>query len=134
VIFPLGLWLREDLVLEASAAGGGVARKGAELLGVPETTFRRRLVKAEEAVQAGLSPRSGRWHEVRAILRELIDARDPSDGSQPIKQASQVLLEEILYRLPSDTSRGSRLLAVTAPTFRSRVAELHGNLPEGAAS
>jgi transcriptional regulator with GAF, ATPase, and Fis domain len=124
VIFPLGLWLREDLVLEASAAGRGVARKAAELLGVPETTFRRRLAKAEEAIQAGISPRSGRWHLVRAVLRELIDRRDPGNDRQPIKQASEILLEEILQRLPSDTGRGSRLLAVTPPTFRSRVAEL----------
>ena len=130
VVFPLGLWLREDLVLEASAAAGGVARRGAEILSVPETTFRRRLAKAEEQVQAGLSPRSGRWHEVRSVLRELVECDRSRRGVEPIKQATRILLEEILARLPSDTGRGCRLLAVTPPTFRSRVAELKARSQE----
>ncbi|MDH3255555.1 MAG: sigma 54-interacting transcriptional regulator, partial [Acidobacteriota bacterium] len=128
VVYPLGRWLREDLVLEANALAKGVARRGAELLGIPETTFRRRFAKADEQVRAGLSPRSGRWEEVRSILRQLVDPSGSQAGREPLKEASRILLEEILHRVPGDTSKGSKLLAVTAPTFRTRVAELEEDL------
>ena len=69
VLYPLGRWLSEDLLLEADAATDGIARRGAKLVGLPETTYRRRLNKAKDNVQAGLAPRSGRWQETREVLR-----------------------------------------------------------------
>ncbi len=46
VVTPVGKWLGDDLLLEAAAITGGAARQAWELLGIPETTFRRRFRKA----------------------------------------------------------------------------------------
>jgi DNA-binding NtrC family response regulator len=121
-LFPLGKWISEDAFLEAEEAANGVARQGAALLGVPETTFRRRLRKARQHAQAGLAPRSGRWAETRSILREIV--RSGETGVDLLEKAQRILLEEVLLRAPNDTTTGSSLLGVTPPTFRSRLSAL----------
>jgi diguanylate cyclase (GGDEF)-like protein len=123
VVFPLGRWIQEDFLLEANDLTGDVARRAAARLGLPETTFRRRLDKARDEVRAGTSVRSGRWHEVRTVIRKMID-HAPATGTEPIASALRILLEEIVGRLPTDTRRGAQLLAVTPPTFRKRLAKL----------
>ncbi|MFQ5524812.1 MAG: sigma 54-interacting transcriptional regulator [Thermoanaerobaculia bacterium] len=122
MLFPLGTWIREDLILAANDAARGVARRAASLLGIPETTFRRRLSKTQRQQRSGLSPRSGRWVEIRSLLAEVVSS--PTDGEDLIRKALTILLEEILQRLPDDVSSGAQLLGVTAPTFRTRTAEL----------
>ena len=122
VLFPLGKWVGDDLVLEADEAARGIARRGAAILGVPETTFRRRLRKAKQQARSGLAPRSGRWQQTRAILREVVQSGE-NDGDL-VEKALRILLEEIVERAPNDTRTGSGLLGVTAPTFRSRIAGL----------
>ncbi|MDH3745490.1 MAG: sigma 54-interacting transcriptional regulator [Acidobacteriota bacterium] len=121
-LFPLGKWLGDDLFLEADEAAQGIARRGAVLLSVPETTFRRRLRKAQQQARAGLAPRSGRWSETRSLLREIV--RGEEAGSALVDRVQRLLLEEVLQRAPNDTTTGSSLLGVTAPTFRSRLADL----------
>ncbi len=120
---PLGKWLSDDLILEAQAASDGVARRGASLVGIPETTFRRRLNRASEQARAGLSPRSGTWAEVRAVLSEIVRA-DGDTEKDLLTEAERILLEEILQRVPNDTRTGSGLLGVTPPTYRGRLAHL----------
>ncbi len=125
MLFPLGTWVREDLILAANERANGVARRAASSIGVAETTFRRRLAKAQRQQRAGLSPRSGRWADVRALLSEVLrDSGDEGASEDLIRKASTVLLEEILKRLPDDVTTGSQLMGVTAPTFRTRIAEL----------
>ena len=51
---PLGTWLMEDIVLSAYGATGEVSGRARALLGVPETTFRRRLRKAISKAKAQL--------------------------------------------------------------------------------
>ncbi len=120
---PLGKWLSDDLILEAQAASDGIARRGAALVGIPETTFRRRLNRASDQARAGLSPRSGTWAEVRAVLSEIVRADGDTDKDLLI-EAERILLEEIINRVPSDTRTGSGLLGVTPPTYRGRLAQL----------
>ncbi len=126
MLFPLGTWVREDLILAADEAVNGNARRAAKSIGVAETTFRRRLAKAQRQQRAGLSPRSGRWADIRALLGEVI--RDPGgmeeNSADLVRRASTLLLEVILERLPDDVTMGAHLLGVTAPTFRTRTAEL----------
>ena len=120
---PLGKWLSDDLILEAQAASDGIARRGAALVGIPETTFRRRLNRASDQARAGLSPRSGTWAEVRTVLSEIVRADGDTDKDLLI-EAERILLEEIINRVPSDTRTGSGLLGVTPPTYRGRLAQL----------
>ncbi|MCP4201626.1 MAG: diguanylate cyclase [bacterium] len=125
MLFPLGTWVREDLILAANEAANGVARRAASSIGVAETTFRRRLVKAQRQQRAGLSPRSGRWADVRALLNEVVqESSDEGESEDLIRKASTLLLEEVLKRIPDDVTTGSQLMGVTAPTFRTRTGEL----------
>jgi diguanylate cyclase (GGDEF)-like protein len=120
---PLGKWLGEDLLLEADAAAGGVASRAATRVGIPESTFRRRLDKSAAQAEAGLAPRQESWQEVRAALRALVRSPERT-GEDLLERAEQVLLEQVLARLPGDLKIGSALLGVTAPTYRRRGAAL----------
>ena len=126
MLFPLGTWIREDLILAADEAARGVARRAAGLVGIAETTFRRRLAKAQRQQRSGLSPRSGRWLEVRTLLDEVVRTAAEAKGAteDQIRKASTVLLEVVLERLPDDVTTGAHVMGVTAPTFRARSAEL----------
>jgi DNA-binding NtrC family response regulator len=129
---PLGKWLADDLVLEAYEAGGRVARRSTKIVGLPETTFLRRLRKASREASAGLSPRSNSWQEVRDALARLVRASDHENGGGLLDQAQRVLLEEVIKRFPNDARIGAALLGVTPPTFRRRLALLQAE-PEPAA-
>ncbi|MFQ5790540.1 MAG: sigma 54-interacting transcriptional regulator, partial [Acidobacteriota bacterium] len=121
---PLGKWLGEDLVLEANRVANGVLSRGAAILGIPETTFRRKLRKAKNQMEVGLSPRSTSWDHVRRALTTLVDARGGS-GADLVDLVRHVLLEEISLRLPMDASLGSELMGVTLPTYRRWMTEYH---------
>ena len=117
---PLGRWLADDLILEAGAAAGQVARRGCRFVGLPESTFRRRLKKASQLIQSGLAPRSGSWNEVQRVLTELV--RSPArEQGRLLEQTQEILLEEIVARFPDDVRTGSQLLGVSPPTFRRRL-------------
>ena len=123
MVLPLGKWLSDDVILEADAAANGLARRGAAIVGIPETTYRRRLQRARAQERAGLSPRSGTWNEVRHILSEIARCGD-LDGRNLLERLQNLLLAEILARFPSEIRKGSGLLGVTAPTYRRRVSRL----------
>ena len=115
---PLGRRLAADLVLAAERTTRGVGRRAAELLGIPETTYRRRLNKARDQHGPGHQERSPAWVPV---LEALI--RGPRCGSDICAWAGGCLLDEILTRLPGDPRTGARVLGVTEQTFSRRVAE-----------
>ncbi len=121
---PLGKWLGEDLVCEAHAAVGGVARRAASMLGVPESTFGRRLRKAEAHEASGLATRTPSWREVRSILTRLVGIGDIGSSGPLLERAQRLLLEEIVGQVASDVETGSALLGVTPPTYRRRAADL----------
>jgi len=114
---PLGKWLSEDLMLEAAAANGGVARRAAMTLGMAETTFRRRLQKARELSAAGLAARPAAWRPVRNALADLVRAPQ-SDGESLLARARRVLIEEIAARVTEDPRVRSALLGVTPLTYQ----------------
>jgi diguanylate cyclase (GGDEF)-like protein len=117
---PLGRWLADDLILEAGAAAGQVARRGCQFVGLPESTFRRRLKKASQQIQSGLAPRSGSWNEVQTVLAELVHSPAREQG-RLLEQTQEILLEEIVSRFPDDVRTGSLLLGVSPPTYRRRL-------------
>ncbi len=117
---PLGRWLADDLILEAGAAADQVARRGCLFVGLPESTFRRRLKKSSQQIQSGLAPRSGSWNEVQRVLTDLV--RSPArEQGRLLEQVQEILLEEILSRFPDDVRTGSLLLGVSPPTYRRRL-------------
>jgi hydrogenase-4 transcriptional activator len=119
---PLGRWLDEDLVLAAHGRAGGVLRRAAALVGVPEATFRRRYDQAARAAAAAPAHRSPGWDEVRACLDEVVQS--PAGGHNRIDEAGELLLQLVESHPAADLRLKCALVAVTPPTYRLRVAAL----------
>ena len=67
---PLGRWLGNDLILAAFETSGRVARRGAALLSVPESTFVRRLRRAQSDAHLGRRP--AEWEPVTRAVEQLV--------------------------------------------------------------
>jgi hydrogenase-4 transcriptional activator len=120
-LVPLGKWLAADLILTADRLAGGTSRRGAELLGLPETTYRRQLQAAERQRSTGLAVRSPGWTAVVGTFEELIRGR--RDDVDVCQWAEACLLAEIETAIPGDAPTAAALLGVTEPTMRRRKAE-----------
>jgi diguanylate cyclase (GGDEF)-like protein len=120
-LVPLGKWLAEDLVLTADHVSEGVSRRGADLLGLPETTYRRQLQSATRNRAAGLAVRSHRWSAVASALEEFIRAR--RGDVDVCEWAEACLLEEIESAARNDARTAAALLGVSEPTLWRRKAE-----------
>ena len=120
---PLGKWTGEDLVLEAFAASNGVFSSAAALLGIPETTFRRRMHKVRAKAETGLGGRPAEWDAAGSCIRNVVRSAN-GGGEDLLKRARAVLLQEIVCQLPDDIKLGSLFLGVTEPTFRRWRAKL----------
>jgi len=121
---PLGTWLVEDLVLSAYEAAGGVSGRARALLGVPETTFRRKLSKATSQERAGLLTRRAPWNEMTPSIAALVRSSD-EPRQDVLDTARSVLLREVLSHI-DDPVRGAALMGVTVRTFRRWTQELGG--------
>ena len=120
-LVPLGKWLAEDLVLTADRLAGGGARRGAELLGLADTTYRRQLRSASARQAAGGSFRSSTWDAVLSVLEDFIRARP--EGGDACEIAEGELLAEIESAVPGQARKAAALLGVTEPTLLRRRAE-----------
>ena len=116
---PLGEWLRDDLILGASAAWEGVSRRAAAAVGIPETTFRRRLRQAEDRKAAGTAERSESWRSIRTILAGIVGVAGVAEGDLPAR-AERILMEELNSSAPQDIRFRSTVLGVSVPTYRRR--------------
>ncbi len=121
VLPGLGRWLREDLVLAADRHSGGNARQAAGILRQPETSVRRRIVKANDQRLAGLAIRSPGWPRVVAALERIVAG---SDTAGSCERSEDLLLGLIDERVPNAKTRGAALLGVTPPTYGRRLAAL----------
>jgi hypothetical protein len=115
-LVPLGKWLSEDLIVEAHVAAGGVIRRGATLLGIPQTTFRRRFRQATSRAGAGLTWLPGTWTSVRRLLAGMVRA-SRSDHQDLLEQTRVLLLELVSRRVPQDVPAAAALMGVTEPTY-----------------
>ena len=62
-------------MLAADRIAGGGARRGAELLGLADTTYRRQLRAATARRASGVALRSATWNAVTSVLEDVIRAR-----------------------------------------------------------
>jgi diguanylate cyclase (GGDEF)-like protein len=120
-LVPIGKWLATDLILTADRLAKGVSRRGADLLGVPETTYRRQLHVAERQRAAGLAVRSPGWSAVAGILEDFIRGRQGE--ADVCQRAEACLLSEIDVAVPGNAPAAAALLGVTEPTLRRRKTE-----------
>jgi DNA-binding NtrC family response regulator len=106
-LVPLGKWLAEDLILAADRLASGVSRRAADLLGLPDSTYRRQLQAASARRTSGLSVRSPTWADVTGLLDDFIKAR--RDDTDVCQWAEAGLLAEIESAVPADPRTGGRL-------------------------
>lgn len=121
-LVPFGKWLSEDLVLTADRLAGGISRRGADFLGLAESTYRRQLQTAVSRRAAGLFVRSPGWAMVTSILEDLIKARN--NDTDVCQWAEACLLAEIDAVAPRDARTAAALLGVTEPTLHRRKARV----------
>lgn len=111
---PVGRWLTDDLVLEAHAVAGGEVRRAAELLSLPETSFRRWLRRSQidtETVDPAIRS------ELRRAIAEVIRhaARSIPDLHERLQR---FLLREATACLPEPIA--ARTIGITVRTLRKR--------------
>jgi diguanylate cyclase (GGDEF)-like protein len=118
---PIGKWLIEDLILTADRLADGRSRRGSQMLGVPDTTYRRQLRSATGRRKTGLD-RSPTWSGVEAILEDFIRSR--SGDSDLCELAEACLLQEVESAAPASPRAAAALLGVTPATLFRRKAQL----------
>ena len=122
---PLGTWLMEDIVLSAYGATGEVSGRARALLGVPETTFRRRLRKAISKARAQLLMRKPPWQDVAPHITALLRTPDIAH-TDVLQTARDLLLSEVSARV-DDPAVGAALMGVTVRTYRRWMEERPDN-------
>ncbi len=122
---PLGKWLADDLVLQAGDGAGNIARRASAVLGMPETTYRRRLAKVKQEQDAGLMTRNPEWAAVPPILSRLVaDNKDVAEKTKLFDQVRNLLLTEVLAQAPKNDNLGAALMGITILTYRRWTASL----------
>jgi hypothetical protein len=113
----------DDLILEAHRQAGRVAARAAQLLGIPKTTFRRRLHKAALEADRGLSPRPADWAEVLACVAQVVAAGN--ETAEDLTHCVRVLLlAEVAKRVRDDARLGAVLMGVSDPTYGRWIAQI----------
>ena len=120
---PLYRWLTEDLVVCACEAANNVLTRGADILGIPEATFRRKLHKASDHKEAGMAGRSELWNAVSPLLPGLVRTPHPP-GEDLLRRVRDILLAHVIRCAPDRRATGAALMGVTDPTFRRWVKEI----------
>jgi diguanylate cyclase (GGDEF)-like protein len=115
---PLGKWLARDLVLEAYQQAGGVAARAAASLGVPETTFSRRLRQAEADAASARTPDS--WASLRPAIADFMRSSDRPAGSL-LDHANDLLFQIVVARFPDGVALCASLMGVSVPTMKRRL-------------
>jgi hydrogenase-4 transcriptional activator len=118
--YPLGKWLTRDLVLEAHEQSGRIAARAALALGLAETTYSRRLRRAETDAAMTRYPES--WFAVRARLADLLRAAERPSGNL-VDRVDDLMLDLVMARVPDDLHAASRLLGLSTATTKRRLLE-----------
>ena len=116
---PLGRWLGHELVLVAHAGAAGVGARAAARIGLPQTTFARRLRQAE--TDRTLTSRSQSWGAVRSALADVVAARDLPPGGLS-DRVDALLLGVILAHDPLPLAYAAVLMGLSSPTMKQRMA------------
>jgi len=117
---PLGKWLGHDLVIAADRITGGIARQGGTLLGLADTTYRRRLAEATRERDSALAVRSETWDDVRWALDAFVSSRREAGGDLA-SRAERIVLQTIVHRCGDDVRKAAQLFGVTEPTYLKRL-------------
>ncbi|MEM7704331.1 MAG: sigma 54-interacting transcriptional regulator [Pseudomonadota bacterium] len=122
---PLGRWLSEDLILHANEVCGSVARQAAQLVQVPESTFRRQLEKASADAANGVQVRSDSWATVRPLIRKVVEKGGQKEGEDGnlLDRSRHTLLRCVRSKVGGRTAAAASLMGVTPMTYKRWLAD-----------
>ncbi|MEM6937169.1 MAG: sigma 54-interacting transcriptional regulator, partial [Pseudomonadota bacterium] len=122
---PLGRWLSEDLILHANEVCGSVARQAAQLVQVPESTFRRQLEKASADAANGVQVRSDSWATVRPLIRKVVEKGGQKEGKDGnlLDRSRHTLLRCVRSKVGGRTAAAASLMGVTPMTYKRWLAD-----------
>ncbi len=106
-------------MLVAHDPTAGVGARAAARIGLPQTTFARRLRHAE--TDRSLTARPATWIAVKAALTAIVAAPDlPSEALAD--RAEALLLEVVLTYVPTPITYAAALMGLSPPTMKHRLA------------
>ncbi len=118
MIVPIGRWLAHEVVLVAHEQAGRNGVRAAARVGLPQTTFARRLRNAQS--DRGLSTRPPTWNEVTAALGLVVGAADlPSEGFADRTEA--LLFDAVFACAPTPIAYAAALMGLSPPTLKQRL-------------
>ena len=106
-------------MLVAHEQAAGVGARAATRIGLPQTTFARRLRQAE--TDRSLTSRPATWDAVRAALAAVIGAADLPAGCLA-DRVEALLLEVVLAAVPAPLAYAATLMGLSTPTMKQRLA------------
>ena len=121
--WPLGRWLAADLVLAAHDAAAGVRVRAAERLGLPLTTYARRLTQA--LADRPMTTRPPSWAPVAEALAAVVAAPARPDGCLA-DRVDAALLDSVARHVPGHLAYAATLLDLSTPTLKRRLAARRG--------
>ena len=113
---PFGKWLEEDLIQAAFDRIGGIHRRGAAVLGIPETTFRRKMKQIKARSLIGPMPRTPEWRELDDVFNGIVRDKN-TNGDDYLVRGRDILLTHVLHRFGDKVSMSAALMGVTEPTI-----------------
>ena len=116
---PLGRWLAHEVVLVAHEQAAGVGTRAATRIGLPQTTFARRLRQAE--TDRTLTSRPATWGALREALASVVGAADLAPGALA-DRVDALLLEVVLAAVPAPLAYAATLMGLSTPTMKARLA------------
>jgi len=116
---PVGDWLEEDLMMAAMEQAAGVSSRAADMLGLPESTLRRKWLKLQKR-DPGSRQRTGDWQRIKNLVPELLEL-----GSAQLLDQIVTLLLQIASAEATNRNHGAQLLGVSLPTYRRMLASLN---------
>jgi diguanylate cyclase (GGDEF)-like protein len=117
--WPLGRWLAADLVQAALDASDGVRSRAAERVGLPLTTYTRRLAQA--TADREFTPRPASWTPVAEALAAVVAAAAPA-GDGLADRVEALLLDVVIHHVPAHLAQAAVLLDLSTPTLKRRLA------------
>ncbi|MGI9328063.1 MAG: sigma 54-interacting transcriptional regulator [Pseudomonadales bacterium] len=124
---PFGTWTTQTLVRSANSQSEGIAKHGAELLGMPESTYRRQLERIKQSDESGLAVQHSLFDPNMGLLDRLLQEsthQRPRPATPLVESVRALLLEIVDALVPEQSSFGAALMGVTPPTYRRHLQEL----------
>ncbi|MEM7217146.1 MAG: hypothetical protein AAF515_02195 [Pseudomonadota bacterium] len=116
---PIGRWLADTVLLVALDCCDGVARRTARVLGLPDTTLRRQVERAQRNANNPFFPVSNAWATSLPALEQLLRAivQGAAESSDLAQRTQTTLLALVRDHVGSDRARGAALMGITPPTY-----------------